>query len=93
MLPKNRAPTPPGEILSEEFLAPLKLTQAELAKRMGVSVQTVNLLINGKRAVTADTALALARTLETTPEFWMNLQAALDLWHAAKRAESTRLGP
>jgi antitoxin HigA-1 len=88
MLPKNRAPTPPGEVLNEEFLVPLKLTQAELAKRIGVSVQTVNMLINGKRAVTADTALALAREFETSPEFWMNLQVSVDLWHAKQRARS-----
>ena len=90
MLPKNRPPTPPGEVLSEEFLVPLKMTQAQLAARMGVSVLTVNLLVNGKRAVTADTALALARTFETSPQFWMNLQNAVDLWAAQARENRKR---
>lgn len=85
MLPKNRQPTPPGEILKEEFLVQAHMTQEQLASRMGVGVQTVNLLVNGKRSVTADTALRLARAFETTPEFWMNLQAAVDLWRAKQK--------
>lgn len=90
MLPKNRPPTPPGEILNEEFLAPLRMTQAQLAERMKVSVQTVNLIVNGKRAITADTALALSRVFETSPEFWMNLQVAVDLWNAVQRQAKAR---
>jgi len=85
MLPKNRAPTMPGVILDVEFREPMGMTQAQLAERMGVSVQTVNLLIGGKRSVTADTALSLAKVFRTTPEFWMNLQNAVDLWNAKKR--------
>jgi addiction module HigA family antidote len=85
MIPTKRAPTHPGEILAEEFLIPLDLTQEKFAKKLGVSVQTINMLVKGKRGVTADTALALARVLETTPEFWMNLQAAFDLWGAQQR--------
>ncbi|MBS2032902.1 MAG: HigA family addiction module antidote protein [Deltaproteobacteria bacterium] len=84
MLPKNRPPTHPGEVLNEEFLAPKKMTQAQLASALGVSVQTVNLLVNGKRSITAETALGLARVFKTTPLFWMNLQALFDLWHAAR---------
>jgi addiction module HigA family antidote len=89
MLPKKRAPIPPGEIMAREFLAPMRMTRIQLAQKMGMSVQTVNLLINGKRAVTAETALALSRVFETSPEFWMNLQNAVVLW-AAMRREAKR---
>ena len=82
MIPKHRKPTHPGEILLREFLEPMDLSQVELAHRMGVPVQRVNTLINGKRDVTAETAILLSRVLKTTPEFWMNLQNALDLYEA-----------
>jgi addiction module HigA family antidote len=82
MIPKHREPTHPGEMLLEEFLRPMKLTQVEAADTMGISLNRLNELIRGKRGVTADTALRLARLLKTTPEFWMNLQAAWDLYHA-----------
>lgn len=82
MIPAHRKPTHPGEILLEEFLEPMRLTQMELAHRMGVPVQRVNTLINGKRDMTAETAILLSRTLKTTPEFWMNLQDACDLYEA-----------
>ena len=89
MLPKNRPPTHPGEMLLEEFLKPRGMTQAELAARARIPIQRVNTLVNGKRGVTAETALLLARILETTPELWMNLQAKYDLWWAQhKKAES-----
>ena len=84
MMPKNRPPTPPGEILLEEFLKPLGMTQILLAQKMGVPIQRVNTLVNGKRGVTAETAILLADVLDTTPEFWMNLQVVFDLWHARK---------
>lgn len=82
MLPAKRPPATPGEILREEFLAPFGLTQGDLAKRMGVPVETVNRIVNDKRAVTAANALRLARAFGTTPEFWMNLQNRVDLWRA-----------
>ena len=82
MLPTHRKPTHPGEILLKEFLEPMKLSQAELAKRMGVPIQRVNTLINGKRGMTAETAILLSKTFKTTPEFWMNLQASYDLYEA-----------
>lgn len=82
MIPTHRAPTHPGEILLEEFLKPMKLSQVDAAERMDMSVNRLNELINGKRGVTAETALRLAKLLKTTPEFWMNLQAALDLYQA-----------
>ncbi len=88
MLPKNRPPTTPGEMLLEEFLKPRRVTQVELATRMSVPVQRVNTIVNGKRGITAETAILLSEALDTTPEFWMGLQADYDLWHALrKRAE------
>lgn len=85
MLPKHRPPTHPGEILLEEFLKPTGMTQTTLAEKMGVPIQRVNTLINGKRGVTAETALLLAKIFETTPQFWMNLQTAWDLWDAQQK--------
>jgi addiction module HigA family antidote len=82
MLPNNRPPTPPGEVLDEEFLKPLRMTQGQLAERMGVPLQRVNQIVNGRRAISAETAILLARVFETSPQFWMNLQVAWDLWHA-----------
>ena len=79
MLPKNRLPTPPGEVLAEEFLSPMGLTQTALAGRMGVAVQQVNLIVAGRRAITPQMAIKLARALDTSPEFWMNLQTNYDL--------------
>ena len=79
MLPKNRLPTSPGEVLDEEFLSPMGLTQTALAERMGVAVQQVNLIVAGKRAITPQTAIKLARAFDTSPEFWMNLQTNYDL--------------
>lgn len=82
MLPKNRPPTHPGEMLLEEFLKPLGMTQTELAERIHVSFPRVNELINGHRGVTPDTALRLSRLFGTTAEFWLNGQRNWDLWHA-----------
>lgn len=79
MKPEKRVPTHPGEILREEFLAPLGQTQVALAEHIGVSVQRINELVRGKRGVTPETAWLLAQALDTTPEFWLNLQAAHDL--------------
>jgi addiction module HigA family antidote len=84
MRPKQRPPTHPGEILLKEFLEPMGISQMELAKALRVPVQRVNTLINGKRGVSAETALLLAHRLNTTPEFWMNLQTAWDLYEAAQ---------
>jgi addiction module HigA family antidote len=79
MQPENRIPTHPGEILLEEFLVPLGQTQVALAAHLGVPVQRINELVRGKRGVTPETAWLLAQALNTTPEFWLNLQAAHDL--------------
>lgn len=84
MIPRYRRPSHPGEILFHEFLEPAHMTQVELAEKLRVPLQRVNTLINGRRGVTAETALLLAQVLKTTPEFWMNLQSAWDLYEAAK---------
>jgi len=89
MIPKNRKPTHPGEILLEEFLKPMSLSQVELAEKMGVPIQRVNTLINGKRNMTAETAILLSRVLKTSSEFWMNLQVACDLYEAQQAIEHT----
>ena len=82
MIPRHRKPTHPGEVLLQEFLEPMGLSQVDLAHRMGVPVQRVNTLISGKRDITAETAILLSRVFKTSPEFWMNLQDALDLYEA-----------
>lgn len=79
MLPNSRVPTHPGEILIEEFLKPLEVTQVALAEHLGIPVQRVNELVRGKRGVTPETAWLLAGALGTTPEFWLNLQTNHDL--------------
>jgi addiction module HigA family antidote len=78
----KRKPSSVGEILVEEFLLPLKITQGQLAVALGISRRTVNELCNNKRMITIDTALMLSRALGTTPEFWLNLQQQNDLWAA-----------
>lgn len=83
-LPTHRAPTHPGEMLAAEFLAPLGMTQVELAERIGVPFQRVNQIVRQKRAVTPDTALRLARLFGTTAELWLNLQQAWDLYDATR---------
>ena len=79
MIPTNRIPTHPGEILAEDFLKELDLSQVRLAEHLGIPVQRINELVNGKRGVTPETAWLLAGAFGTTPEFWMNLQTAYDL--------------
>jgi antitoxin HigA-1 len=69
MLPKNRLPTPPGEVLDEEFLSPMGLTQTALAERMGVAVQQVNLIVAGRRSITPPTAIKLAKALDIRASF------------------------
>jgi addiction module HigA family antidote len=84
MIPTHRPPTHPGEILIEEFLKPLKITQTAAAEKMGITLNRLNEIINGKRGVSADTALRLAKLVKTSPEFWMNLQVAYDLYEAKR---------
>ena len=87
-LPKSRPPTHPGEMLLKEFLEPLGMTQVELAERIRVSYPRVNEIIKGKRGVTPDTALRLAKLFDTTPEFWLDGQRNWDLWHALRAPTS-----
>ena len=89
-IPTHRAPTHPGEILAEEFLGPMGITQTEAARAIGVSFQRLNAVVNGRRELTTSTALRLARYLGTTPELWLNLQRTYDLYEAT-RAEASAL--
>ena len=79
MLPKNRIPTHPGEVLLEEFLRPMGVTQKALAEHIEVPLQRINEIVRGKRGVSSETAWLLSAALGTTPEFWMNLQTQHDL--------------
>jgi addiction module HigA family antidote len=80
--PKHRRPTKPGDILLEEFLEPLNISQVELAKRLGIPFQRVNQIVGGKRAVSPDTALRLSKLFGTSVDFWLNLQLACDVYEA-----------
>jgi antitoxin HigA-1 len=82
MLMTKRKPASVGEILVEEFMKPLGLTQGALADAMGVPRKHVNELCNDRRRVTATTALILARVFDTSPDFWLNVQRRTDLWNA-----------
>jgi len=75
----------PGEILEQEFLRPMAITQYRLAKDMGVSPRRINEIVKGQRAITADTALRLGRYFRMSPEFWLNLQSHYDLEQAQQR--------
>ncbi|MDJ0659489.1 MAG: HigA family addiction module antitoxin [Crocosphaera sp.] len=86
-IPTNRPPTTPGEMLREEFLDPMGLTQQQLANDIGVSYQRVNELINNKRGITSSTALRLGKYFGTSPDFWLNLQRANDLYSVLKKEQ------
>ena len=77
---------PPGEMLLEEFLKPMGIGQIDAARRLGISLNRLNEIVLGKRGITADTALRLARFLKTSPQFWMRLQADWALHEAIQRA-------
>jgi addiction module HigA family antidote len=81
----TRQPTSPGEILREEFLVPLGMTQKQLADHLGCDVKVVNRLVNGRTSVSAEMALKLGATFRTSPEFWLNAQKAVDLYRAARK--------
>ncbi len=91
MRPSNRVPTHPGEILLQEFLLPLGMTQVAFAAHIGVPVQRINEIIRGKRGVTPETAWLFAQALGTTPEFWLNLQSAHDLARSRPQRRVARL--
>ncbi len=90
MLPKFRPPTHPGEILSEEFLKPMKISQSFLAAHLKWSHAKINEIINGKRGITPEVALSLADALGTSPDLWLNLQQSYDLWHAEQEHKKHR---
>ena len=85
-LPTHRRPTTPGEVIREEFLEPLKITQTQLAEAMGIPLQRLNLIVNGKRGVTPDTALRLSKALGCSIKFWLHLQQDVDLYDAIVRS-------
>ena len=82
MLMTKRKPVSVGEILTEEFMEPMALTQAALAEAMGVQRKHVNELCNNRRNITAATALILSRVFDNSPDFWLNVQRRNDLWDA-----------
>lgn len=89
-IPTDREPTHPGEMLLQEFLQPLRLTQRDLSTAINVPFQRVNEVVRGKRGVTPSTALRLSKFLGTSPDFWMNLQLRWDLYHS-QRAEAEQI--
>lgn len=92
MLPSHRIATHPGQILLQEFLEPLGLTQAELARALAISLNRVNELVRGKRGITPKTALMLSEYFRNSAEFWMNLQTAYNLTRARSEMPK-RLSP
>jgi addiction module HigA family antidote len=85
---RRREPTTPGEILRDEFLVPLEMTQKELADHIGCDVKVINRIVNGRTSVSAEMALRLGATFRTSPEFWLNAQKAIDLFRAGNRVSN-----
>ena len=90
-LPRNRPPTHPGEMLLEEFLKPLAISQVDFAAKLGVSFPRLNEIIKKRRGVTPDTALRLGRVLGMSAEFWLGLQLDWDLWNAMRSAGYSKI--
>ena len=84
MIPVNRKPTTPGEILREEFLAPLAISQKALADHIGCDFKVINRIVNGKAQVTPRIALKLGAAFSTSPDFWLNSQKAVDIYRASR---------
>ena len=91
-LPADRIPTHPGQMLREEFLEPLGITQAEAARALGISYVRLNEIINGRRGMTPSTALRLERAFGMEAQFWLNLQMAYDLYEARQSDEAVEIG-
>ena len=87
---RRRKPTAPGEILSEEFLKPLEMTQKQLADHLGCDIKVINCIVNGRSSVSAEMALKLGAAFRTTPEFWLNAQKAVYLYTAGRRGRGSR---
>jgi len=90
-IPTNGPPTHPGKMLLEEFLKPLRMSQTELAAKIGVSYPRINELIHGKRGITPDTALRLEQLFGMEAQFWLNLQLTWDLYHLAHSSAAKRI--
>ncbi len=91
MLPENRIPTHPGEILLEEFLIPLEMSQVAFAEHVGVPVQRINEIVRGKRGVSPASAWLFAQAFGTSPEFWLNLQINYDLALARPKRKISKI--
>ena len=91
MLPENRIPTHPGEILLEEYLNPLGLSEVAFAGHIGVPVQRVNEIVRGKRGITPESAWLFAEAFGTSPEFWLNLQSNYDLVRSKPKRQVARI--
>ncbi len=91
-LPKNRRPTHPGQMLLEEFIKPLGISQMELAEWMGISYPRLNEIVHAKRGVTPDTALRLEQVFGMEAQFWLNLQMAWDLYNARHSPDARAIG-
>lgn len=87
----KRKPTSPGEILNKEFLKPLGLTQKELAEHLDCDYKVINRIVNERASVTPEMAIKLGAAFNTTPDFWLNAQMAVDLW--SLRAQKTKIRP
>lgn len=81
---QTRKPTSPGEIIRAHYLEPLNLSVTALADRLGISRKTLSRIVNGRASITLDIAMRLSRALSTSPELWLNLQTALDVWQASQ---------
>ena len=90
-LPTHRPPTHPGEMLLEEFLKPLGISQSAFAIQLGVSFPRLNEIIRGARGVTPDTALRLAQVTGVSADFWLGLQQDWDLWHALQSSDAAKI--
>lgn len=88
-LPKNRSPSHPGEILKDIYLGDMKITQVDLAKKIGCRVVKINEIVNGKRGITPEFAVDLGEALGTGPELWASLQCQYDLWHAMQKKKAS----
>lgn len=85
MITIDREPTSPGEILDEEFLKPLNITQKQLANHLGCDMKVINRIVNNRTSVSAEMAVKLGSALGTSPEFWLNAQQALDIYKAKRK--------
>jgi addiction module HigA family antidote len=91
IVPRNRRPITPGQVLREDFVEPLGLTQGKVAEALGVDRTTINEIMNDRRSITPDMALRLAQSTDTSPEYWMQLQLAVDLFDALRALDRTEV--